>query len=274
MRASKLLCFPAVVLLCCFVCRAQDYAAIRGNWHLTGSWGSSSTSPRLVLTIGVDGDEVLAIGGLSIRCPHRVGLGAGLAPKGQIAADGTFLLTESIPNRITISGRIPEPGSGQWAGHYNFSTDTGHGECSTGGDFVATKLPLLKGVFSGTLQLADHSGEVAVTIDINQGELIRLDNLYWVPLQATMTLSGSAEFPSERLKTAKFPPEGPTTATSGPTMTGGQITGESFAMHFSANDGEQIMLGGYFIDASEQRLQVQLDNQNSKNVALGTLSRQ
>jgi hypothetical protein len=45
-------------------------------------------------------------------------------------------------------------------------------------------------------------------------------------------------------------------------------------MHFSANNGEQIMLGGYFIDASEQRLQVQLDNQNSKNVALGTLTRQ
>ena len=271
MGASRLLCFSAFVLLGCFDCRAQDSTAIRGNWHLTGSWDTSSTSPRLALSIGVDGDKLLAMGGISVICPHRVGVGEALSPKGKIAADGTFLLTAGSSNKITINGTLPKPGSEQWTGHYNFITDTAHGECSTGGDFVATRLPLLRGAYSGTLHLMDHSGDVTVTVDVNQGELLKVDNLYWTPLQATMTLTGSAEFPSEELKAAKFPPE---RGAAPPKWICCHIDGDHFVMLFSASNGEQIRLSGSFMDAAEQSIRVSLENVGSKNGALGTLTRQ
>jgi hypothetical protein len=271
MGASRLVYFSAFVLLGCFVCRAQDFTAIRGNWHLKGSWDTSSTSPRLALSIGVDGDELLAMGGISVICPHRVAVGAALSPKGRIAADGTFLLTAGSSNKTTINGTVPKPGSEQWTGHYNFIADTAQGECSTGGDFVATRLPLLRGAHSGTLHLVDHSGDVTVVVDVNQGDLIKVDYLYWTPLQATMTLTGSAEFPSEELKAAKFPPERGAAPAKWICC---HIDGDHFVMLFSANNGEQIRLSGSFMDAAEQSIRVSLENIGSKNGALGTLSRQ
>jgi len=272
MRASRLLWVLAILLLSCFVC-AQDYTAIRGNWHLTGSWDpSSSMSPRLALSIGVEGDEVFAMGGISVSCPNRVGVGAALSPRGRIAADGTFLLKGGD---ITVSGRVPDPGSEHWAGHYQFSASTAKGQCSAEGDFVATKLPALNGVYSGTLHLLDHSGDVTVTIEVSQGELLRLDYLYWLPVQATMQLSGSGEFPSEELKTAKFPPENKDEAAkAGQTGICCHIDGDHFIMVLAASSGEQMMLGASFVDATEQSLRVSLENMGSKNVAMGTLTRQ
>ena len=229
------------------------------------------------------------MGNFRFDCPNHAGVGITLVLEGQIAEDGTFVLTDGNskpPQRMTISGRIPESGSEQswatwppamWPGNYNFSLDTARGECSTGGDFVATQLPPLSGIFSGTLQLADHSGKVVVTVEMNQADLVTFEtptgSLGRVPLQATMTLSGSDKFPSEGL----------TTATSGPS----EIRGDEFFLAFSTKNGEQLMLSGAFVaftwqkllptgvyvPVSEQKLRVHLYHQGMEDLAGGTLTR-
>ena len=268
MRASMLLCLPAVVLLCCFVCRAQDSTTIRGNWQLIGLRDSHPENLWLTASLGVDGDKVLGGVHVGFRCPNNVGFGSALDLKGGIALDGTFLLTDSnpkVPYTITIGGKIPQSGSEQWPGTYSFSTESARGKCSMEGNFIATKLPPLSGGFSGSLQitrtrqltetlqlpdmrtfpLEDHPGEVIVTVDISQSDILSVEtptgSLGQVPLQATMTLSGSDLFPSGKL-----------------TSVTGQIYGDCFRLHFSGNHGEQIMLGSDHVDASTHKIQAML----------------
>jgi hypothetical protein len=269
MRAPKLLYLVAVVFVCCFTCGAQDSTAINGNWHLTGSWNSRLESPQLILSLGMARDKLLGMGSFQFNCPNNVGLGITLVLAGQIAADGAFLLTEPQLAKsndsvtMTISGKIPDPASGQWSGTYSFTKETKHGKCSTADNFVATKLPPLSGVFSGTLRLLDRS-EVAVTVDISQGELVTFETptgtLGRVPLQATMTLSGSDKFPSKRLNTD--------------TSVANRVQGNGFFLQFPANNGERISLGGDYIDASVQNLRVQLRGSGLDALAFGTLTRQ
>lgn len=269
MRAPKLLPFAAIVFLCCVACRAQDSTAINGNWNLSGSRDSRLESPRLILSLGVDRDKVLGMGSFQLNCFNRMGLGITLVLAGQIAADGTFVLMETKGAKsndsetMTIRGKIPEAGAGQWAGTYKFTKQTKYGKCSTGNDFVATKLPRLSGVFSGTLRLLDRS-ELAITVDIRQGELVTLETpagtVGRVPLQATMTLSGSDKFPSKRLNTD--------------TSVANRIQGAGFFLDFPANNGRRITLYGDYIDVTEQNLRVQLRGPGLDALAFGTLTRE
>ena len=254
MRASVLLHFSTIVLLCCFPCRAQESSTINGNWLLTGSWNSPERRPWLTLSLGVVGDRVFAQGNFQLLCSNGVGAGVQPLLKGPIAADGTFLLTAlsaKPPYTMTISGRMPGRESVQWSGNYNFTMATARGECSTTDSFVASKLPALRGIFSGTLQLTrtqlpDQPGEVTVTVDMTQAELVTFEtpkgSLGKMPLQATIALSGSNKFPSEKLTSVK----------------GSEIRGDHFNLIFSDNNGEQIMLNGSYIDAGEQQLNVLL----------------
>lgn len=108
MRALKLLCLPALFLMCCSVCRGQDLTTLNGNWKRTGSWVYLMNDVRLFLSLDVQGDEIFGSGDVWTSCEG----GGALPLHGRIASDGTFVLRTDygIPEwerKITISGKFP-----------------------------------------------------------------------------------------------------------------------------------------------------------------------
>jgi hypothetical protein len=272
MRALKALCLPALLLLCCFVCRAQDQTQLSGNWHLAGSWDPASNDTRLILSLGVNGNRVFGWADLQTDCrAEGTRTADGFSVHGQIAPDGTFLLLNSEDpkeaKQFSISGRVPEPGSANWSGRFDFAHIRKTKKCppSITGDFVATPLPPLKGVYSGILLLRDRSS-VAVTVEISQGELVTFQTEPGhidgeVPLNATMTVKGSI-CPTETL-----------TADSSHASSS-QIEGDQFLLVFPLNDGAKVLLAGEYTDASENKLRVSLSCPGKDAGAGGFLTRQ
>jgi hypothetical protein len=272
MRAARWnsLYLPALFLMACSVSRAQDQTALSGNWHLTGSWDSKTNDPRLILSLGVNGDRVFGAGDLQTQCPAEgSGTGASFSVHGQISSEGTFFLADSEDPEavlISISGKVPEPGSKQWSGSFRFVHIRDTKKCSptVSGEFVATHLPPLKGTYSGTLLLRDRSS-VTVTVDIDQGELILFDSepshvQGEVPLKATMTVNGSIH-PTETL-TADASHD-----------SSSRIDGDGFLLVFPLDKGAKILLVGEYTDAREKTLRVLLSYPGKDLGASGFLTR-
>jgi hypothetical protein len=222
----------------------------------------------LILSLGVNGDKVIGQGDLQFHCSAGSGVGVTFSVHGQIASDGTFLLADSddpkAAEEISIRGKIPEPGSGQWSGSFRYLRETR--KCPTGvsGDFVATPLPSLKGIYSGTLLLMDQSS-VAVTVDINQGELVTFESEPGhvrgeLPLNGTMTVNGSIY------------PSGTLTADASHDFSS-RIQGDELLLIFPLDNGAQVMLTGAYTDASENKLRVLLSYLGRDVGAAGFLTR-
>jgi hypothetical protein len=268
MRVLRSLCLPAPFLMSCIVCRAQDRASLSGNWHLAGSWKPTTNGTRLILSLGVNGDKVFGQGHLQIHCPGY-GTGLGFSVHGQIAPDGTFVLADSddpkAVKEISISGKVPDPGLGQWSGNFRLGHSAGKCPTSVSSDFVATPLPPLKGIYSGTPVLRDRSS-VTVTVDINQGELVTFESEPGhvdgeVPLNATMTVNGSI-YPSETL------------TADASHYSSSRMEGDEFLLVFPLDGGAKIMLAGSYTDASERELRVLLSCPSKDIGAGGFLRRQ
>jgi hypothetical protein len=269
MRAVKLY-LPTLFLMCCSVCRGQDSTALSGNWLLTGSWDSKTNDTRLSLSLGVNGDRIFGAGDLQTHCPAEgSGTGVRFSIHGRIAADGTFLLADSddpLVRKISINGKVPESGSAQWPGSFRFDHIRQTKKCSptVSGDFAATSLPRLQGLYSGTLLLRDRSS-VAVTVDIDQGELVTFESEPSqvegeVPLNATMTLNGSI-YPTEIL----------TADTSHDSSS--RVEGDGWLLVFPLDNSATVMLAGEYTDASEDTLRVLLSYSGRDVGAGGFLTR-
>jgi hypothetical protein len=267
MRALRVLSLLAVFLVSSLVCPAQDQSSLSGNWHLTGSW-NSTTETRLTLSLGVKGDTAIGEGDLQFHCPSGWGIGVTFSVRGQIASDGNFLLTDSddpeAAQEFSISGKVPEPGSGQWAGSFRYLRETRRCPAGVSGDFLATPLPPLKGIYSGTLLLPDRSS-VAVTVDINQGELVTFESEPGqvrgaVALNGTMTVNGSI-YPSEAL-TADASRD-----------SSSRMQGDTLLLVFPLENGAQVTLTGTYTDASENKLRVLLSYLGRDAGAIGFLTR-
>jgi len=184
-------CLLPLLLLCFYLsCSAQsdhqNYSVLNGNWHLGGTGAKS-----IDFTFGVDGNTIYGEGYLGFSCKHgtrSAGFRGDVVIEGPIAADGSFVLsnpyTYIVPeNVLTIHGRLPGPGSDQWSGGFALSaftakTSPSPEECEAdSGDFTATRLPDLRGVYTGSfganqiIYRQNPEIEGYVSLEITQGEL-------------------------------------------------------------------------------------------------------
>jgi hypothetical protein len=262
MPALRLRCLPALLLICCSVCRAQDLTTLNGNWHLAGSWDIHPNDVRLFFSLGVQGDEIFGSGDVWTSCE-----GGGAVPlHGRIASDGTFVLRSNygIPKwerTFSITGKVPEAGSAQWSGR--FVIDQTKKKCPTQvtGDFLATRIPLLKGVYSGTLYSGADRTPVAMTLNINQEEMVTFEDqpghvCGLIPLKATMTLNGPL-YSSETLTGDPDPSHGCNI-----------MDGDIFLLLFPVG-ARFALLDGKAMDASLSELRVTLGDPSKGDFAAG-----
>ena len=105
MRTLKIILGPLFLLSfglsSCVQPPLKSYAAIDGNWHIAGEGGAAGfppqQSPLLTFAIGVIGNSIYANGDVGVNCTNggAIGgaIGGSMSLTGQIASDGTFLLS-------------------------------------------------------------------------------------------------------------------------------------------------------------------------------------
>jgi hypothetical protein len=284
MQSGKLLFLPLLLmsigLTSCGRIIQASYAALDGNWHIAGEQGNQILpplqSPLLTFAIGGSGDTVYANGNVGVICSSgSSAIGGGVELTGQIASDGTFLLSNSAfpldSIQITIQGKVPAPGSTTWSGSYTVTNGPTAIGCSfnLSGDFVASLYPPLDGTYSGTITGQGLGSGITVTTQITQGTFTSITlspsarTIYFIPLTATITVSGSSSYTTGTTTASQLLPGS------------SSIGGNSFALTFLMNNGSTLTLSGWFSDPSESTLQIEGPLSSSGSVfGSGTLTRQ
>jgi hypothetical protein len=233
--------------------------ALNGNWHLSGSFGSPVDGPRLIVSLIVEGDKVMGGGDLQMVCEaDHAGIGSNFFLLGQIAADGTFTVTDletsgegegKKPHLISISGKSPGPGEERWSGKYALRI-FGKGKCTDEitGNFVARRMPALKGTYSGTLVFQDRSTAM-VRVDIEQGELTRLQSRSVIGGRVSLNGKMTVRFPGS-------PAQAPVTLVADHSSS--YLNGGEFCATFSADGVPKLRVFGSVPDATGQALSVMI----------------
>jgi hypothetical protein len=219
--------------------------------------GQTLQSPLLTFAMGVNGNTVYAKGNIGVNCSGgSVGMGGGLSLTGQIASDGTFLLTNAAEPldsiQVAIQGKVPAEGSTTWAGSFTVTNALTETSCNVNvtSNFVATPYSPLNGTYAGTITGPKFGSGITVTTQITQEAFTSAAvgplsvPSFFTPLSATMTVKGSPSLTS-----------GTTTASQVPAWSS-SITGDAFLLTFLMNDGSTLVLSGWFTDSSESTLQV------------------
>jgi len=231
--------------------QAPNYAALQGNWYLFGqnsfASGDSTSASYIGLAIGVSGNTIYASGDASVNCSQPgSGIGGGISAIGEIAADGTFTLTDTSNTlnsiQYTIRGTVPLNGSATWQGTYSLFNSASTIGCTfnQSGEFTATAYAAFRGNYTGTLAGPHNGGPVV--FQVSQGEpsfsFVGPFNspVFSIPLSGTITVSGSPCF------------------TSGTFTNTGSISGDSFNISISMNDGSTLRAFGWLADPSEGAL--------------------
>jgi hypothetical protein len=256
MRAGKLFLLLLLLSSLSLFSFAQDkhqpYAALNGNWLLAGS-EDPTQFPFLALAMGVSGNMVYGEGNLQVNCSSKGGMSISFFSTGQIASDGSFLLTASSSlSQIVIRGKVPAEGASAWSGSYSASnltirsTDPSKSCADVSGDFEATLYPPLDGTYAGTITGKGLAPGISVSAAITQGAFTsgrRSESgpvYFYTPLSATITVSGLSSHLSVTI------PVSPDT----------RIAGDTVLLTYSMDDGSVLMLAGSFTDSSQSALQV------------------
>lgn len=262
MRYQRVLTLPVVVLIGSLVSIAQEMpkapTALSGNWHLSGSFGLPVDGPRLIVSLIVEGGKVMGGGDLQMVCAvDHAGLGTNFFLLGQIAADGTFTLTDLDTfaggegeklHAISISGRVPEAAD-QWSGKYTLRV-FGKTKCTNEitSDFVATRMPVLKGAYLGKLIFQD-SLTASIKLEIEQGELTRLQ-------AHSGAIGGRVSLHAKMTVTWGSSTQTPVTYVADPSSS--YLNGGEFWATF-AREGEATRVVGSFSDASTHEISVMIN---------------
>jgi len=258
MRSGKLFLVPLLLSgLCLVSCNQSNYqprSALNGNWHIAGT-AFFQQYPLLTLALVVSGNTVYGSGDVGVDCSSRgFGIGSSLSVTGQIASDGSFLLTNSASPldsiQVAIQGKVPAEGSKSWAGSFTLTNAATQTLCifNVSSDFVATAYAPLDGTYDGTLAGQGLGSGIGVTTQLSQGAFTSfprrspLPPIYYIPLSATITVSGSPCF---------------TSGTPSKDFVN-SIGGNSFDLSYAMNDGSTLLVNGWFTDSSESILQLEV----------------
>jgi hypothetical protein len=263
-RTWKIFLLPLLLLssglTSCVEPPLKSYAAIDGNWHIAGTEGTYGflpvQSPLLTFAIGVIGNNINASGDVGVNCLNGGAIGGSMSLTGQIASDGTFLLSNSaVPLdsiQITIKGTIPAEGATTWSGSYTVTNAASETSCSfnASSDFVADLYPSLSETYSGTLTGSGLGSGITVTTQITQGAFTSaslvpsLPLMFFTPLSATITVSGSSNLTSGTTTSSQIP------------VASNRVTGDLFALTYLMNDGSKLNLSGWITDSAGTSLHV------------------
>lgn len=258
-RLSLVCLLPiSLLLVSCGGTPSFSSANLEGNWYLTGqnifattTAPSSSQGPFLATAIGVSGKTVYARGDLAVTCAGGDGgVGGTFSATGQIAPNGSFVLTNSSgldSIQYTITGTVPSAGTSTWQGSYTLVNSTSSTGCTfdQSGSFTATPYPDFNGTYTGTLSSGTNAtSEMQVVVKISQGAPTiasvgpqNLSNFY-IPLSGIITVSGSSCFSSGSMANGMS----------------SSIQGDFFTTSFTMNDGSTMMLNGWFLNGTETSL--------------------
>ncbi|WP_353062935.1 hypothetical protein RBB77_16800 [Tunturibacter psychrotolerans] len=236
-------------------------ANLAGNWLLVGPMPTTElpltpvTNVRLAMTFDVIGNNISAYGYVDWPCDVADQSGIvvssasfGVSATGTVEDGGRFTLQTAAgdPGSLSIQGKAPQPGSGEWSGTYNMSYTLPFGVCSgsSSGLIAATAFPLINGIYDGTAQI--------VTAGIPKGKPITI--------QATLKQSGTVinpatglSTPSDILLEGSVQVAGSSCFKSGTTgvMPLSAVEGDLVLANFTMDDGSTLELQGTLIDAVE-----------------------
>jgi hypothetical protein len=229
---------------------------IQGNWNLVGE-ENPSQYPLLNLTLVASGDSLYGSGNIGVGCLSSSDvIREGFSFSGQIASDGTFVLTNSSLDslQVAIRGRVPAAGSKTWAGNFSITSAPAQTSCivDDSGEFVASVYPALNGTYAGTITGQGFGSGITVSTQVSQGSLSStpvpgegaLVTPFYIPLNTTVTVSGSPCFSAGTNAPLTMPPS--------------TLSGDSFLLSYVMNDGSNLQLSGWFTDPSESTLHVQI----------------
>lgn len=226
----------------------RNPASLGGNWLLVGSMPSyyaSTQQPEITVTIDVDGSNIKANGFGNYPC-GSFSSSFQFELNGAIDKNGSFNLAQKgvyQNQEVTISGQAPIAG-GAWLGNYilNFG-----GSCaaSLSGNFNATPISQIKGVYAGTLTGAPRHNDpqslppLKVQLTLQQGS------------SATDPTTGKT-VTSNLPITANIQVENSSCFTSG--TASGQIRGNFISAKLSMDTGGWIIFNATFSDTGGMHL--------------------
>lgn len=236
--------------------QTPDYSALDGNWRLLGQSSSPVFPPQdnyyIGVAIDVVGNTIYARGEVFASCSQgSSSIGSSISATSPIAADGSFLLTDSMfplnTLQYTIRGNVPPSGASTWQGSYTLFNSLSSTGCtiSESGTFSATAYVPFHGTYTGTLNELGSGTGMSVAFQVAQGAptvaYVGPQNLpdMYIPLTGAVTVTGSPCF------------------TSGAIVNGTDslLFGDSFLVWVSMNDRYTLQLSGKFANPSEATLQ-------------------
>jgi hypothetical protein len=259
---------------------------LTGNWQLTGG-RDRKLYPLLSMAIHANGKRLTAAGNDFVVCPAspRDGIGGSQEMVGEVDPDGNFLLrTISSKNtlQLTVTGKVPDAGSTNWAGTYKFTSPAAHG-CAFDqeGDFTATLLAPLAGTFLGPVTMSYPSAppppgytgpataRLQFTITATQGAEFLLHEkkvgapFIYLPVTGTINVSGSACFSHGTSDTNPYT---------------NNMQGDRAHLNFEMNDESELAVMAFYTSPQEAGLEIQSafvkGGKCDKQAFAGTLQRQ
>jgi hypothetical protein len=202
----------------------------------------------LTLSIEVNGNAIYGKGSVGANCSNGTPEWTLLYFSGTIASDGSFKLTNSTDPlgifQVTIAGNVPANGTTAWSGNYTMTNLPTQASCNfnTTSSFTAAAYSPMNGTYAGTIT-HEMPDPVGFSTQISQGtstESASGATNYYIPLSATATVSGNPCF---------------TTGTTAANMMS-SVSGNSFTLTYTMDDGSTLYVSGVFSDADETALQI------------------
>jgi hypothetical protein len=236
-------------------------ANLVGNWLIVGPMPTNEftltpiTALSLAMTFDVTGSNISALGYANGPCNvahpseiEAVSASFGVSATGTVGEDGSFTIKSAAgdPVSLSIQGRAPHAGSGEWSGTYNMSYTLPVGVCSgsSSGTVAATAFPLVNGVYAGVAQTETRGGPTGKPIT----------------LQATLKQSGTVINPTTGLSTqSDILLEGSVQVAGSPCFKSGTtgamplsaVEGDLVIANFTMDDGSMLQVQGTLMDAVE-----------------------
>lgn len=225
-------------------------SVLNGNWNITGN-RQLKQYPLLSTTLTVAGNQITGQGDMFIECGNGIGGGGTVSFTGQIAANGTFHLTQpplpiqSPPSsfQVTIDGSLPSAGSTTWSGTYTITASIGPTcqNLNQAGSFTATGLAPINATYAGEMTSLTGALGTGVSIQMSEGAPTTVQRangstVTLFPLNATATVTGSQCFKQGTTSGSKF---------------SSNVAGDFFNLGLLMDDGSQLLISGWMTDASE-----------------------